>query len=139
MQGRGFRCRGRALGWVRRSVSGLYTEYSASLCVCQSLSHVQLSATPWSPPGSSVHGILQARILEWFAISSSRKMPLQLTERMCLQLLQSFPPLFFIMRLFQVLYSHAKSEDICDLGNISYSALETHCLLGWKFTNRIHF
>ena len=26
----------------------------------------------WSPPGSSVHGILQARILEWGAISSSR-------------------------------------------------------------------
>ena len=27
---------------------------------------------PTSPPGSSVHGILQARILEWVAISSSR-------------------------------------------------------------------
>ena len=26
----------------------------------------------WSPPGSSVHGILQARILEWVAIPSSR-------------------------------------------------------------------
>ena len=26
----------------------------------------------YSPPGSSVHGILQARILEWVAISSSR-------------------------------------------------------------------
>ena len=25
----------------------------------------------WSPPGSSVHGILQARILEWVAISCS--------------------------------------------------------------------
>ena len=25
-----------------------------------------------SPPGSSVHGILQARILEWVPISSSR-------------------------------------------------------------------
>ena len=25
-----------------------------------------------SPPGSSVHGILQARLLEWVAISSSR-------------------------------------------------------------------
>ena len=25
-----------------------------------------------SPPGSSVHGILQARILEWVAIPSSR-------------------------------------------------------------------
>ena len=26
----------------------------------------------WSPPGSSVHGILQARILEWVAMTSSR-------------------------------------------------------------------
>ena len=33
-----------------------------------------LFATPMdcSPPGSSVHGIFQARILEWVAISSSR-------------------------------------------------------------------
>ena len=28
-----------------------------------------------SPPGSSVHGILQARILEWIAMSSSRDLP----------------------------------------------------------------
>ena len=28
-----------------------------------------------SPPGSSVHGIFQARILEWFVISSSRDLP----------------------------------------------------------------
>ena len=27
----------------------------------------------YSPPGSSVHGILQARVLEWVAISFSRK------------------------------------------------------------------
>ena len=28
---------------------------------------------PWtSPPGSSVHGILQARILEWVAVPSAR-------------------------------------------------------------------
>ena len=37
----------------------------------KSLSHVRLFATP-CPPGSSVHGILQARILEWVAISFSR-------------------------------------------------------------------
>ena len=30
------------------------------------------SATPWTPPGSSVHGIFQARILEWVAIPFSR-------------------------------------------------------------------
>ena len=28
-----------------------------------------------SPPGSSVHGILQARLLEWVAISFSRDLP----------------------------------------------------------------
>ena len=28
--------------------------------------------TDYSPPGSSVHGILQARILEWVAIPFSR-------------------------------------------------------------------
>ena len=35
---------------------------------------VQLFVTPmdWSPPGSSVHGILQVRILEWVATSFSR-------------------------------------------------------------------
>ena len=41
----------------------------------KSLSHVQLSVTPWavcSLPGSSVHGILQTRILEWVAIPFSR-------------------------------------------------------------------
>ena len=40
----------------------------------KSLSGVGLFATPWtvcSPPGSSIHGILQARILEWVAITFS--------------------------------------------------------------------
>ena len=37
------------------------------------LSHVRLcDPLDCSPPGSSVHGILQERILEWVAISSSR-------------------------------------------------------------------
>ena len=35
------------------------------------LSRVRLFATPWTH-GSSIHGIFQARILEWFAISFSR-------------------------------------------------------------------
>ena len=30
------------------------------------------SVTPCGPPGSSVHGISQARILEWIAIPSTR-------------------------------------------------------------------
>ena len=40
-------------------------------CVCvQSLSHVQLFMTPWTL-GFSVHGIFQARILEWVAMPFS--------------------------------------------------------------------
>ena len=40
----------------------------------KSLSCVWLFVTPMdcSPPGSSVHGIFQARVLEWVAISFSR-------------------------------------------------------------------
>ena len=38
---------------------------------------VRLFATRWicSPPGSSVHGISQARILEWVAITPSGDLP----------------------------------------------------------------
>ena len=44
-------------------------------CACV-LSRVQLFGTQWTvTTGSSVHGILQAKILEWFAISSSRGSP----------------------------------------------------------------
>ena len=41
-------------------------------CGCV-LSHVQFcNPMVCNPPGSSVHGIFQARLLEWVAISSSR-------------------------------------------------------------------
>ena len=48
----------------------------ASLCLMRV--HAQPHPTlcnpmDYSPPGSSVHGIFQARILEWVAISSSRE------------------------------------------------------------------
>ena len=45
--------------------------------VVQSLSRVShfSSSVDCSPPGSSVCGILQARILEWVAISFSRDLP----------------------------------------------------------------
>ena len=43
-------------------------------CNC-SLSHVLLFVTPQTvvPPGSSFHGTFQVKILEWVAISSSRR------------------------------------------------------------------
>ena len=57
---------------------GTYT-LPASVCghqfmlVCVwSLSRVWFFVTPWTVPGSSVHGISQARILEWVDMPSSR-------------------------------------------------------------------
>ena len=41
------------------------------ICTC-SVASVMFNPVDSSPPGSSVHGILQARIMEWIAISSSR-------------------------------------------------------------------
>ena len=47
--------------------------YSAT-CMCQVTLVVPSSFNPidWSPPGSSVHGILQVRRLEWVAVPSDR-------------------------------------------------------------------
>ena len=46
-------------------------------CMLSPFSHVQLFVTPvdHSPLGSFVHGIFQARMLEWVAISFSRDLP----------------------------------------------------------------
>ena len=49
-----------------------------TVCVCVSATRSHLTVcdpVDYSPPGSSVHGILQARILEWVAILFSRDLP----------------------------------------------------------------
>ena len=53
-----------------------HLEYKIIVAV-QSLSHVQLFCDPMdcSLPGSSVHGISQARILKWVATSSPGDLP----------------------------------------------------------------
>ena len=62
-----------------RCVTVLFLPYSAVQADCvrpQSLSHVRVcNRKDCSPPGSSVHWIFQARILEWIAISSSGRSP----------------------------------------------------------------
>ena len=44
---------------------------AAMLCLVAQLCLTLCDPTDCSPPGSSVHGVLQARILEWVAMSSS--------------------------------------------------------------------
>ena len=50
----------------------VHTRRKEERCTLSRFSHVRLcDPIDCSPPGSSVHGILQAKTLEWIAISSS--------------------------------------------------------------------
>ena len=64
----------RTLEWVAIPFSSAWnvkteSESERLLKSCQTLS----DPMDCNPPGSSVHGILQARILEWVAVSYSRR------------------------------------------------------------------
>ena len=50
----------------------LCTILASCFCLVAKLCPTLCDPTDCSPPGSSVHGILQARTLEWVAISFSR-------------------------------------------------------------------
>ena len=67
------------------------TDFLMGVWNAHMLSRVQLFATPWTvawPPGSSVHGIFQAKILQWVAISYFRRSSLNQelnSHLLCLQ------------------------------------------------------
>ena len=69
-----------------------------------------------SPPGSSVHGILQERILEWVAMPSSRG-SFQLRDQTCITcvfciagrfLMHNFKRKWWVSKLIRNLYSNLK-------------------------------
>ena len=70
------------------------------MCVCISVCLVAQSCPTLcdpmdcSPPGSSVHGIFQARVLKWVAISSSRGSS-QPRDQTCISCISHFADKFF--------------------------------------------
>ena len=50
----------------------LPSHLGSHVCICAKLSQTLCKPVDYSQKGSSLHGILQARILEWVAISLSR-------------------------------------------------------------------
>ena len=59
----------------RRRWTAVMASWSMCMCILSRFSHVRLflfEPMDCSPPGTSIHGILQARILEWVAMPSSR-------------------------------------------------------------------
>ena len=77
----GFHCVHRTMEGTREAMK--YERYHLTLLICKMKTVLCCAKLLWScqilcesmdcnPPGSSVHGILQARILEWIAMPSSR-------------------------------------------------------------------
>ena len=102
-------------------------------CACMRAKSLQLCPTlcnpmDYSPPGFSVHGILQARILEWVAMPSSKgsSLPGDQTCVSCLQHWQAgslplaslgkplnHPWLIYIKGMFPVLYFLIFARLVC--------------------------
>ena len=64
-----------SLLWWEHLRCTLLTTYKHIICCCLVAKSCLTLCDPvnWSPPGSSVHGSFQLRILEWAAISSSKR------------------------------------------------------------------
>ena len=63
--------------------------------VLSRFSCVQLFVIPWIPPGSSVHGILQATMLEWAVISFPRGSS-RPRDQTCVSYISALADRFFI-------------------------------------------
>ena len=60
--------------WSYLLFLGLFFVYSKYVCihVCSTMSNFLRPPMGCNPPGSSVHGVFQARMLEWVAIANSK-------------------------------------------------------------------
>ena len=61
--------------WMEGGVGGKSKRERVCVCVCCSVCPTLCEYMDYSPLGSSAHGILQARILEWVAFPFSRDLP----------------------------------------------------------------
>ena len=81
-----------------------YLIYERKWSVNHSLMSDSLQTMDYSPPGFSIHGILQARILKWVSISSPGNVPDPIIELES-PALQAYSFFFFFPRLWYLLIS----------------------------------
>ena len=98
------------------------------VCVCAQLCPTLFTSMDYSPSGSSVHGVFQARILELIAISSFRGSfwPRDQTHISCGSSIGS-----------QVLYHWATLEAChrCEIGFIFISVVQVRKLILWEISH----
>ena len=99
----------------------------AAVCCAQSCLTL-CDPMDWSPPGSSVHGILQARILEWGATPSSRGSS-QSRNQTCISCIFCMAGKFFTAEpLGKPLFSFLRSHQIVFCSD--FTILHSHQLAG---------
>ena len=98
----------------------------AHVCVCARSPQSCLTLWPYghSPPGSSVHGILQAWILEWVAMLSSRGLSWP-RDQTCVSYISSTGRQFLYFLFFSATwnpptYTHLLCNDICTTALMYY-------------------
>ena len=98
------------------------------VCVCVQLCPSLCTSVDYSPSGSSVHGVFQARILELIAVSSFRGSfwPRDQTHVSCISCIGS-----------QVLYHWATLEAChrCEIGFILISVVQVRKLILWEISH----
>ena len=115
---------------IRYLIPANHKPHHSLMYVC---AHVQLGLTlcnpmDCSPPGPSVHGISQARILEWVAISFSRgsSRPRDRTHISCVSALAGrffttaplgSPPLLYISLVYITVWSFRVIKFLCSISN----------------------
>ena len=114
------------------SYSFIYITYKSESEVAQ-LCPTLCDPMDYSPPGSSVHGTFQARVLEWGAISFSNHL------QVFALFLRSVKPTTGASQVAQWLRIHCNAGDRGDMGLIpglgrsSGVGMSTHsCSLAWK-------
>ena len=120
--------------WTETEKSQLTEKVQKHLFVCVHVCSILCDPMNCSPPGSSVHGILCARILEWVAISFSRGI---------------FPTQGLTLSLLSVLYGQVDSLPLAPPGKPTETSIvhaKIYILYGstfvvyekqiWSFTMR---
>ena len=129
----------------------MYTTYQFDMfidycCCCWALSCVWLFCNPmdYSPPGSSVHGIFQARVPKWVAISFSRgsSWPRDWTRVSCIgrRILYHWATREALLYLKLLQNNGYREIKVCCLSHPVCSILlqqlskDTHVLLSWALS-----
>ena len=125
----------RKSGGIFPSIFHVYTWYRNPLWSEVKVAQLCLFVAPWTAafPGPSVHGILQAKILEWVAVSSSRRSSQPRDRNQVSRVADRFLTIWAIQR-YSLLSNKQQGQDSAYKSVMSFKIHIWH----WLWTSRLH-